>query len=192
MGKMKIHNFINCPVIIYDNDNNYITKAIVEEYNKRDKSIIVSEDLEHITQAARLKVLIIHPGGATEFNGTRMRSFKGIINKIELFNEQQRGARTAIRYQLDSPAAIRSFVVKSGQELLNPPLDVIVENISSAGVLVKSPPGHLKINHILEIHVNIQDREIVLFGKITREKANTDKTVSYGCKLIFPKKTTAA
>jgi len=186
MNNMGIYNFQDCPVIIYDSDDRYITKAIITEHDKRDMSIEISDALEYIDQGSRLNVLIIQSGVAVEFSG-RPRRVRSGRREIALFNERQRRPRAYTRHKINAPAVINSFITPAGQQPFSPPLEIIVENISSTGVLIKAPHGYFGLNSLLEIDVNIQGKDVILFVKVVREQGNADDTVSFGCKFIFLK-----
>ena len=186
---MKNVNFKNCSIIIYDNNNNYITKTIITEHNKRENVIEISENLRNIDkEISRLNVLIIHGEGAVEFSGT-LRESRYDTSTVALYNERQREVRASIRHTLNSPAVIKSLISESGQMSFSPPLNMIIENISATGVLMKSHIEHFALGSIFEIHANIHGKNVVLYGSVVRKQMNADNTVRYGCKLIFIKKT---
>jgi len=191
-NNMAAQNFKGCPAIVYDNYNNYIAKTIISNHNKKEMFIEIPEDLEsianvnrlHIAQVTRLKILIIHPGGAVEFNGTRRRIRNG-ISEIALFNERPREARTSVRHKLEFPATITNMTDKSGQKYFNPPLDITVENISTTGALITAPPGHFGLEAVLEIHLNIQGSDVMLRGRVVRRQEQGEDPATYGCRFIF-------
>jgi len=172
-------------VMIFDSNNNFISQTIVAEHNKRDMYIVVKAGLENIKTGSRLNLLIIHSQGASEFGGILKIARKG-SNEISLFGEHQRGARAAMRHTLNVPALIRVIIVDTKQEMLYEAQQVIIENISTTGIMVKSPLMLFPIGAILRVESNINGKDAILYGQIIREQLNSDNTYSYGCKLIFP------
>ena len=181
---LKNINFTGCPVIIYDSENSYITEAVIINHNIRETTVEVSGDLEKSETGARLNVLIINPHGAFEYSGT-LRKLRNGTNEISLFNEKKREARAAVRHKLNSPAIIKSVITESGHKLETPHQEIIVENISATGALIKSLPGHIELNSTLEILVNVHGKDVVFFGSVVREQKNDDNTVGHGCKFVF-------
>ena len=187
-----LYDFIDCPVVIYDDDNAYITKAIIASYDRREKSIEIYEneileELENIKQGAHLDILIIHAGGAVEFSGrmSKIRKNAG-LREIMLFNERQREARNSIRHKLNAPALLHSLTAASGEKTpFDPPLQVLLENISTTGALIKAPPTNFELNSILEIHVTIQEKDVLFQGLVTRVHEDPDYGVDLGCKFVF-------
>ena len=45
----------NCPVIIYDNEGNYLAKAIIMEYDRVSRNISVTDSLPDVRRGARSK-----------------------------------------------------------------------------------------------------------------------------------------
>lgn len=181
-----VRNLKNCTALIFDNDNNYKVEATIIEHDKNEMSIAISEKLDNVKRGTRLNLLIIHSGDVIEFRGTLIGMRNG-MSEITLFNERNRKARAAVRHKINASAVINNLIAETGQKPFDPPLKVMIENISATGALVKSPPGHFGINSILELSVNIHGKDVVLYGAVVREQENADNTVSYGCKLVFLK-----
>jgi len=179
-------NFMDCPVIIHDSDNNCMMEAIIINHNTKETTIEISEDLGKSVHGARLNVLILNPYGAFEYSGT-LRKLRNRPDEIELFNEKKREARAAVRHKLNTPAIIKSVITESGHKLETPNQEIIVENISATGALIKLPSGHIELNSTLEILVNIHGKDIVFYGSVVREQINDDNTVGHGCKFVFQK-----
>jgi len=184
MYGMKNLNFTDCPVIIHDSDNNYMMEAIIINHNTKETKVEISEDLEKSVQGASLNVLIINPYGAFEYSGT-LRRLRDRLNEIELFNEKKRKARVAVRHKLNTPAIIKSVITESGHKLETPYQEIIVENISATGALIKSHSGHIELNSTLEILVNVHGKDVVFYGAVVREQKNADNTVGHGCKFVY-------
>jgi len=74
-----------------------------------------------------------------------------------------------------------------------PPIKAKVNNISRTGVLLQSPSGHFEVGSVLELHINIQGRDAILYATVVRmyEEAANDEAPAkdaasyYGCKFLF-------
>ena len=179
-------DFRDCPVIIYDNDGNQMGSTVVKEHDKREMTISVSELPEGATQGERLDLLIIYSGGAGRFYGTPRKSMGIGAYEIALFKEHEQYSRGAERFKLSAPALINNIVTNLGKTPLEPPVKVVVKDLSTNGMLIKAPPGNFKKGQTLEIDVNIQGKDVVFYGLILREQEGDYNTVSYGCKFVFP------
>ena len=180
-------NYVNCPVIVYDDEKNFVTKAIITRHERMDRIIEISDDLEDISQLCRLSIVIIFAGGAAEYGGTRRKTRKGVCCEIALFNERQREGRASFRHKLNSPAKVTSLVVESGLKPFDPPVKAVVDNISTSGAYVIAPPGHFKVDSVLEINVNIQGKSAMLYGQVVRVQKVDERNSGFGCKFIFYK-----
>ena len=56
--------------IIYDSEGKYVAKSIISEHNRTSMYIEVAADIE---AGERLTLMILHPGGAYEFDGVSKR-----------------------------------------------------------------------------------------------------------------------
>ncbi|MCL2151426.1 MAG: PilZ domain-containing protein [Oscillospiraceae bacterium] len=177
-------NFTDSLVIIRDNGNNLITETIVTGYNRDEMYIEVTEGMENVKPGARLRLLIIHPDGVSEFSGTLKYSRQGIY-EIPIFGEQTRGARATARYPLNADALIKEMVVNSEKVSLRDPIQVSLENISKSGIFIKSPEIRFINDVVLWIEFNVKGKEMVLNAKVVREQKNNDNSYSYGCQLVF-------
>jgi len=177
-------NFKDSIVVIYDNNNNYVAQTIITEHDKREMLIEIPDSLDNIKSGTRLNVLIIHTGGVSEFGGVLRRTSRGAC-EISLFGERQREGRSATRHILNVPGQINNLIINNKPETLQSPLNVIVENLSSTGVLINSRDVRLETGFILQIELNIHGKEAIIFGNVVRERRNADETFSYGCHLIF-------
>jgi hypothetical protein len=179
-------HFIDSLVVFYDNSGNFIAKTIVDEHDKHEMYIGVAEGLEGVRIGARLKLLIVHASGASEFGGV-LKSARNGRFEVSLFSERMRRARSAVRHALDSPAVIYSIIVESKQQMLRVPVEVFITNISTTGVLLKSPHLRFPAGCLLQIEFSINDRSTIIYGKVVWENKCDDDSYNLGCKLIFLK-----
>ena len=174
-------------VVIYDVNGVFLTKTIVTSHDKSAKLIEVAEGLDNVKIGARFHLLIVHPDGASEFGGTLRGSRKGVF-EIAIFGEKQRGARGSTRHNLNTSAMIREITVNSKRETLETPVNVIIENISTTGVLINSKEMRFSAGSVLQIEFTIQGKNTLLIGKVVREQLKDDGSYCYGCQLLFLKK----
>jgi hypothetical protein len=183
MAKSTSH-FTDSLIVVYDNENNLITKTIVTGYDRSEMYIEISEGMENVKPGTRLHLLIIHPDGVSEFSGMLKRVRQGIC-EIPIFGERKRDARGSARHPLRADAQIKEMFINAEKVTLRDPIQVVLENISKTGVLIKSPDIHFIINVILRIEFIIKEKETTLNARIVREQQNNDDTYSFGCQLIF-------
>jgi len=171
-------------VIIYDSANNYITRTSITAHDKREMIIEVSGNLEHIHTGTRLNLLIIHSNGVSEYGGVLQRGQRGTL-EITLFGERKRESRHSSRLPLNAPAVIKTLVVNSVEEKLPAAQQVIVENISSTGILIRSPRVRFVAGSVLQIEFTMNEVDAILYGRVIREQRNKDNSFNYGCQLVF-------
>jgi len=170
--------------IIYDSKNNYLTRTVITEHDKKTMNIEIEDSLDNVKVGARVNLLVIHSGGASEFSGTVWKPSPGAC-EISLFGGRERKGRTSARHVLNIPASIKDLTVNGGQESFREPLQVTIENLSSSGVLIRSPLGGFESGYVLKIEFSINGSDAIIFGKVLREQKNPDFTFCYGCQLIF-------
>jgi len=182
----RVRSFTDSLVVIYDNDGYFITKTMVTGHNRHEMYIEVTDGLEYIKPGSRLRLLIIHSAGASEFGGALKQIRQGIY-ELSLFGERPRSARGTSRHALNSSAFVSEIIINSEKVALAEPASIIIENISTTGVLVRSPELQFILGVTLQIEFSINGRSTIVYGKTVREQLNADKTYSYGCRLVFLK-----
>ncbi|MDR0469846.1 MAG: PilZ domain-containing protein [Peptococcaceae bacterium] len=183
--------FIDCPVIIYDDNDNYLDRSYITEHDKNSMYIEIYGKLDTVNEGSRIKLLIVHSGGASEFGGVARR----VTNNrrlISLHNEHSRNARNSVRHTINSPASVTSLAHGSERKIYDDPPKVVVENISATGVLLKSYSKHYRVGSIMDIDLAIDGKTVRLTCKIIREMLNADDTFGFGCKFIFTQQETVA
>ena len=173
----------NCPAFIYDEDGGLVGSSRITEHDRYNVSIRVSGEFKEIKQGSRLNVLIVHDGGASEYNGVARGAAKN-EREISLFNHQERDGRNSIRHTVDSPAVIEHTIVAGERVPLYAPLEVTIVNISTTGALVRSPVGLFSVGTVLEVVLRVDGQDNRLLGEIVRLKANLRGTWDYGFKFI--------
>ena len=179
-------SFTGSLVVVYDQDNNYITKTVITGHDKKDMYIELAGGLEKVRIGARLNLLIVHAKGASEFGGT-LKILRQGRYEISLFGEKKRGARDSTRRTMNTVAVIKHYFFNNIRDTFNEPVDVIIENISTTGVSLKSMQTRFILSAVLEIEFNLHGKSVIIHGKVLREQENDDGSCNYGCKLIFYK-----
>jgi hypothetical protein len=171
-----------CPVFIYCSEDNYITEGIIQHHDPDWNYISILESLkEHATN--HLEVVILHPGGVSEYKGT-IRELNN-YREIALFKHHERHGRDSGRHNIYEPARI--CVVDAANNPITSPMKLLVENISTSGILIKSPEDYFKLHQNLEININISGKEVVLYAEVVRIKENNNN-FDVGCHFNFQKK----
>jgi len=133
---------------------------------------------------ARLNLLIIHPDGASEFQG-KLNFVQQDTCEVALYKERQRDARGSERRTLNIDAAVTAFIVNARQVMLPTPTQVVIKNISTAGVLLETLTERLPAGVVLQIEFSIKGENSIIYGKVVREQRHEDLSYSFGCQLIF-------
>jgi len=177
-------SFTDAVVFIYDKNNNLITKTIITRHNRNEMYIEVAKGLENVKLKTRLQLLIIHSGGASELNGT-LRSIRQGLFEISIFGERQRDVRTSVRRTLNASAAISDMVTDSESEKPPAPIQIVIENLSATGILIKTRTMRMEIGTFLQIEFKLHGKDVILFSEVVREQVHDGDVYKYGCKLHF-------
>jgi len=184
----KMGRFDEALAVIYDSNNEFITKTVVTGHDKSTMYISVAHELKEVKTGARLNVLIVHPSGASEFGGILRRARTAISQcEISLFGEKQRYVRASRRHTLNIPAVVNDLIINDQEESFIEPLPITIEDLSSTGIRIKSHVLRFEVGHTLKVEFSLKGRDAIIVGQIRREQVNDDNSFSYGCQLIFPK-----
>ena len=177
-------HFVDSPVFIYDTGNNLITRTTVTGFGKDELYIEVTGGLEGVKPGTRLQMLIIHPTGASELNGT-LKSVRQGIYEISIFGERQRDVRTSARRTINASAIISDMVSETGNVKISEPLQIMIENMSTTGILINTKNQRLEPGSLLQIEFSVHGKLCVLYGEVVREQVQDDKAHRFGCQLYF-------
>jgi len=178
-------NFIDAVVFIYDKDDNLITKTIITGHNRNEMYIEVARGLENVKLKTRLQLLIIHSGGASEVSGS-LKSVRQGLYEISIFGERHRDVRESARRTINASAVISDMVKDSESEKLTAPIPIVIENLSTTGILLRVRDVRLEMGAFLQIEFKLHGKDVILFGEVLREQRYDGVTCKYGCKLYFP------
>jgi len=177
-------HYLGALVFIYDKNNDLVARTAITGHNRKEKTITVSEGLDRIEPKTRLQLLILHPGGASEYKGILKDSVQGKYD-ILIYDEHLRDLRASVRRRLDASAVISDMMTDSDQQAAKEPLPVIIENMSTTGMLILPQDTRLEIGALLQIELNMGNKTGVLYCEVLREQEHPDGERRYGCKLFF-------
>jgi len=178
-------HFTDAPVFIYDKNNKLVTQTAITGHNTKEMYIEVSEGLEKIEPRTRLQLLIIHANGASEVSGILKESTRPGVYEILIYDEHSRDLRVSVRRTINTSAVISDMVVDSNAKELTAPLPVIIENMSTTGILIKSSGLRIELGALLQIELNVEKKIGILYCEVLREKKHPGNEYSYGCQLYF-------
>ena len=178
---------MDCPIIIFDRNRNFITETAVTGYGKDELYLEVSEGLENVALGTRLLLLVLHLDSVSEFGG-RLRSVRQGIYEISIYGQRRRDVRSSPRYSFNIAALIKSLVVDRESVTLAFPINATIKNLSSTGLLLHSPDLELVEGILLNIEFVLRDRNTLIHCKVVRRPPEGSDPHSYGCQIIFPKR----
>jgi len=177
-------DFVNSLVFIYDKNNKLITKTTVTGHNRDERYVEVSDGLDRIEPKTRLQLLIIHTQGASEYNGILVDARNGKY-RILVYDEMKRDVRVSVRRTVNVSAIISDMVLETEERALEAPLPVVIENMSTSGILIKSRGMRLEMGALLQIELKADRKTGILYCEIVREQKQADGAYRYGCQLYF-------
>ena len=179
------NRFLEALAFIYNKNNDLVTKTAITGYDPEEMSIEVSEGLESIEPKTRLQLLIIQSGGASEFKGILKEGFHDGKYTILIYDEHQRDVRASVRRTLNASAVISDMVTDQDAIAAAEPLPVIIENMSTTGILLASRDTSLEIGALLQVDLHMGNKIGVLYCEVLREQEQADGMMHYGCQLFF-------
>jgi len=177
-------SFENALAFIYDNNNVLVAKTSVIRHDPDKKYIEVAEGLDNIEPKTRLQILIVHPTGASECSGM-LRSERQGIFRILIYDERQRDVRVSVRRSIHAKAVISDMVNDSEAGALGEPLPVVIENMSTSGILIRLGNTRLDVGTLLQIELKVDNKTGILYGEVLREQKLSAGAYGYGCRLHF-------
>ena len=178
-------NFENALVFIYDDNNVLIARTSVTKHNPDKKYIEVTEGLDNsIEPKTRLQILIVHPAGACECSGMIKGERHGVY-RIQIYDERQRDVRVSVRRTVHANAVISDMINGSEAATFNDPVPVVIENMSTTGILIRSGKTHLEVGSLLQIELKVEKKTGILYGEVLREQKLSAGALGYGCQLHF-------
>jgi hypothetical protein len=179
-----LNRFTDSLIFIYDNDNNFLAKTTVIKHDRAGMYIEVANGLKNVKPRSRLKLLIVQPDGVNELSGI-LNSVRQGICEIAIFGLRKRKVRNLSRHTLNASALVSDMVDSSGAEIFFVPHPVIIENLSTTGILIESQSVRFDIGSLLQIEFNIHGKNAIIFGEVVREETHDNDVFKYGCKLVF-------
>jgi len=177
-------NFENALVFIYDVNNVLIARTSVIRHSADKKYIEVAEGLDKIEPKTRLQILIVHPSGASECSGMLKSERQGVF-RILIYDERQRDVRVSVRRTVNAKAVISDMISEKDAGSFGEPLPVLIENMSTSGILIRSGKTRIDVGTLLQIELRVEKKTGILYGEVLREQMLTGGAYGYGCQLHF-------
>jgi len=176
-------SFAGSLVFIYDKDNTLITKTSIASHNRVENYIEVARGLENVKLKSPLQLMIIHSGGTSEVSGT-LKGFRQGLYEISIYNERKKDDRSKLRRTLNVDAIISEMFIDSVSKKPEEPIQIIIENLSTTGLLLRTATRRFDIGTFLQIEMKLFGKDVILFAEIVRQEVKEDQQ-KYGCKLCF-------
>ncbi len=177
-------------VIIKDtNTQKIISDTKIIEYHKEFHSILVRLPAEYNARTERFSLLIFTQNELVAYSGTIRKVFNLGYTEIALYSGKQKEDRKATRYSVNITGSVDALVfeIEEGKKKrlkLNKPLDVLVVNMSSSGVLIAAMPDCFRINTLVRLIVTLDNEKTTLYCKIVRFSNININDAQYGCKFF--------
>ncbi len=185
------NDYSGCRVIVKDtNTQKIISDTKIIEYHKEFHSILVRLPTGTNVRTERFSLLIFTQSELVAYSGTVRKDFNLGYTEIALYSGKQKEDRKAARYNVNITGSVDALLFDDGSEKkqlikLNKPLDVLVINMSSGGVLVSTLPDCFRINTLIRLVVTLDSDVTTLYCQIVRFVDININNAQYGCK-FFP------
>jgi hypothetical protein len=176
---------MDCPIFIYDENNNLITETVVTGYGKNEMYIEVSSGLESTAPGTRLRLVVIHPDSVSEFAG-KLTSLRQGIYEISIHGQLKRDARGAQRISFNIPGTISTFLINSEVVKLMNPLNITIKNISATGLMIESKDLPLNEGISLNVEFSLNGKNSIILSKVVRTPEPGSDPNCFGCQILFP------
>lgn len=181
--------YTGCKTIIRDDMTwEVIAETTILEYDKRTQTISVDDRFfgeESLGKFEHVSLLILQKSAIYECKGSlRKRNGSG-HREIAIFHRHEKEDRTTQRYVVNAPAKIENLVITGNLFTLERPMDVLVENISTKGTLIRTKAGILRIGADFLLKMNIGGSITMIHSTVVRIHDEDEVTGEYGCRFNF-------
>lgn len=178
-------NYINCHVIVYDENENPIANTTVLSHDKIGMKISIACTLREHRIDDKIALMIIMENGVHEYRGTiRNMSSYPCLTEIALFNGHVKENRGVVRRIVNTDAFISSLVFDYIPSPLLNPLKLSIVNLSTTGALISAKPDSFRNGACIEIVFKIGIKDTIIYGKIVRIRTVDVSVEEYGCRFI--------
>lgn len=186
---VEARGYKGCKTIIRDNSTwDVIADTMIMEHDRKRQTISVDDRFFGEGCVERLKylsLLILQKSSILECKGSLRRRNAYGYREIALFHQQEKESRSTKRYVVKTPAKIENLVITGNLFSLNKPLDVMVENISTKGMLIQTRVGVLRIGADFLLKMNIGGSITMIHSTVVRIHGENESLGEYGCRLNY-------
>jgi len=179
-------DYTDCPILIYDMNNNQLGSTVVTNHDKKALRIEVRQVPESLNSGDGCRLLILTTPAPCEYQGRIVREGAGKV--IALHHGREKESRSDTRYKVSFPALIENLVCDDKAYILHTPLEVELVNVSKSGMRLRAPFYSLLNKDVFQIRMKISGQEKLLIAKVTNYMDKNTKTSEYGCRFLIGSK----
>ncbi len=173
-----------CTVFIRDENSDATVRTTIVVYFKGSMTIQVRASLKDFSVGMHVVAVILSEHGVHEYRAV-VRKITPTMSELSLYKGMvKQESRTATRYPVNAPATVVSLIAEARRMPLHTPLEVYIVNISTSGVLFRSKPDYFALEAIVELHLQIDGKVMILDATVVRMTHTDNTTTDYGCKFI--------
>lgn len=163
-----------------------IANATVRAYDPENQVITVDGRLVDPALCKQTAILLFRRGIVYRYDGSVQPSKQSGLTEIVLTNGRPKEDRATPRHSIHVPARIE-WASAGGQEgWLNPPLEVVVRNISAGGLFFRGMAHAFPVGTRLRLRMEIGGQDTRMLMTVIHADPPEDLDSSgYGCKLLF-------
>ena len=176
-------NYVNSPVLVYDDNDNNLSRSHVVEYDSNSKRIRLEQTPPSLEDGDACKLLILTEPSPREYQGRVRNDLTGKF--IALYRGREKENRKAARYKVDIEATIDYMVYEGRAFALHTPLKIRVTDISVGGMRASAPPNALLDGDRFQTSVGIKDEKKLLIAEVVYHLDHESKNSEYGCRFLI-------
>ena len=177
-------NYVNCPVLVYDEDDNNISRTTIIEYDMNSKRITLEEPQVSLKDGDTCRLLILTEPSPREYQGRLRRDIWG--EHFALFKGQAREGRQAARHKVNLVAFIENMVCDGKAYPLHNPVPIKLINISVGGMRFRAPANTLTNGDRFQTSVVLKGEKKLLIAEVVNHNEDGDNS-EYGCRFLIAK-----
>ena len=176
-------NYLNCPVLIYDDEDNNIARTKIIEYDSNSKRVVLEETPPELKDGDTCRLLILAEPSPLEYQGRMRKDLWG--THIALFRGQEREARGAVRHKVNMSAFIENLIVEGRAYALHTPQKIQLMNISVGGMRFRAPRNTINHGDRFQTSVVLKDEKKLLIAEVVNTTENHPQISEYGCRFLI-------
>ena len=180
-----IGNYLNCPVLLYDEDGNDISRSKIVEYDMNSKRVILETVPSCLKDGDTYRLLILTEPSPREYQGRFKRDIWG--EYFALFRGQAREGRQAMRHKVNMLAFIENMIYDGKAYTLLKPLEIQLINISVGGMRFRAPLNALTSGDRFQTSVALKDEKKLLIAEVVNHRQANQTSAEYGCRFLIAK-----